>query len=199
MLRRWVVLLVAAVSCGLASATLAGAATTTIAEAAPVVHDASVTTGDAIQGLGDLNNALSQPGGSQQWSASGSAMARGTATARSVATEGAGAAERTVVMGRNMPGRVVPYAEKNGYDFYGGSPKWIPRGLQRVTPKTLDKVDLWFNKRWIGNEMSGGSRIIGSPRFRVGSWVAGSSRVGRRRAGSGRGGVGSSRDRTQRA
>ena len=32
----------------------------------------------------------------------------------------------------------------------------------------------------------------GSPRFRVGSWVGGSSRVCRRRAGSGRGGVGSS-------
>jgi hypothetical protein len=31
--------------------------------------------------------------------------------------------------------------------------------------------------------------VIGSPRFRVGRWVAGSSRACRRRAGSGLGGV----------
>jgi hypothetical protein len=49
--------------------------------------------------------------------------------------------KRTVVMGRNMAGRVRPYAEKNGYDVYGGSPGWIPRGLQRLAPKTLDEVD----------------------------------------------------------
>ena len=24
-------------------------------------------------------------------------------------------------MGRNMPGRVIPYAEKNGYGYYGGA------------------------------------------------------------------------------
>ena len=40
---------------------------------------------------------------------------------------------------------------------------------------------------------------FGSPRFRVGSWVAGSSRACRRRAGSGRGDVGSSRVRTRPA
>ena len=40
------------------------------------------------------------------------------------------------------------------------------------------------------------SRQHGSPRFRVGWWVGGSSRACRRRAGSGHGGVGSSRVRT---
>jgi RHS repeat-associated protein len=76
------------------------------------------------------------------------------------AAESAGAAERTVVMGRNMGGRVIPYAEKNGFDYYKGTPSWVPRGLQRVAPKTLNRVDMWFNKRWINNEMRGGSRII---------------------------------------
>lgn len=42
-------------------------------------------------------------------------------------------------------------------------------------------------------------RFAGSPRFRVGSWVAGSSRACRRRAGSGRGDVGISPVRTRRA
>lgn len=27
-------------------------------------------------------------------------------------------------------------------------------------PKTLNKVDLWFNRRWIRGEMGAGSRII---------------------------------------
>jgi hypothetical protein len=76
------------------------------------------------------------------------------------ATNVAGGVERTVVMGRNMAGRVIPYAEKNGYDFYKGSPKWVPRQIQNVAPKALEKLDLMFNKRWIGNEMRGGSRIV---------------------------------------
>ena len=38
-------------------------------------------------------------------------------------------AERTVVIGRNMSDRVIPYAESNGADWYGGTPRWVPRGL----------------------------------------------------------------------
>lgn len=69
-----------------------------------------------------------------------------------VAANGASAVERTVVMGRNMPGCVIPYAEKNSYGYYGGTPKIIPRGLERVAPNTMKKVDLWLNKRWINDE-----------------------------------------------
>ncbi len=82
------------------------------------------------------------------------------AGATDLVAEDASAAERTVVMGRNMGGRVIPYAEKNGFDYYKGTPSWIPRGLQRVAPKTLNRVDMWFNKRWINNEMNAGSKII---------------------------------------
>lgn len=82
------------------------------------------------------------------------------ARALAAEAEAAGGAERTVVMGRNMGGRVIPYPEKNGYDYYSGTPSWIPRSLERVAPNTMRKVDLWFNKRWINNEIAAGSRII---------------------------------------
>lgn len=55
---------------------------------------------------------------------------------------------------------MIPYAEKNGYGYYAGTPRWVPRGLQQVAPKTLGKVDLWFNMRWITSEMNNGWRII---------------------------------------
>lgn len=71
-----------------------------------------------------------------------------------------GAAERTVVMGRSMTGRVIPYAEKNGYAYYGGTTKIIPRALERLAPNTTKKVALWFDKRWINGEGNAGSRVI---------------------------------------
>lgn len=89
MLRRLFLLLVAAVSCALASAAPVGAASTTIAEAVPGVYDAPVTTRGAIQGLGDLTNASSQPAGSQERSAARSVTTQGQSTtphSRSVAT-----------------------------------------------------------------------------------------------------------------
>ena len=46
-----------------------------------------------------------------------------TGDATATAAGAAGAASRTVVMGRNMAGRVIPYAEKNGYDYYAGTPR----------------------------------------------------------------------------
>lgn len=70
-------------------------------------------------------------------------------------------AERGVAMGRNMADRVIPYAEKNGLDWYKGTPEWVPRtAIEKVSPRALEKTDLWFNKRWINNEMRGGSRIV---------------------------------------
>jgi RHS repeat-associated protein len=112
-----------------------------------------------------LGALMSLPGLLRGAVALGSARIGSQATRASSAAESATTAERTVVIGRNMAGRVRPYAEKNGYDVYGGTPKWIPRGLQRVAPRTLDRVDLWFNKRWINSEMRAGSRVmdIGEP------------------------------------
>lgn len=56
-----------------------------------------------------------------------------------------------------MSGRVTPYAERHGYDYYRGTPRWVPFRSQRV--------DLWFNRRWIRGEVKQGSRItdIGQP------------------------------------
>lgn len=70
-------------------------------------------------------------------------------------------AERGVAMGRNMADRVISYAEKNGLDWYKGTPGWVPRtAIEKVSPRALEKTDLWFNKRWINSEMRGGSRIV---------------------------------------
>jgi RHS repeat-associated protein len=68
---------------------------------------------------------------------------------------------RTVTMGRNMGERVIPYAEKHGYDWYRGTPGWVPRKtLERISPATLQRTDLWFNKRWIRREMRRESDIV---------------------------------------
>lgn len=46
---------------------------------------------------------------------------------------------RTVAMGRNMADRVIPYARKNGYDWYKGTPGWVPRGaIEKVSPRALE-------------------------------------------------------------
>jgi hypothetical protein len=77
------------------------------------------------------------------------------------AEEAAGAASRTVVLRRNMADRVIPYAEKNGFDSYKGTPNWVARSLiERISPSALEKTDLWFNQRWIQSEMSAGSAIV---------------------------------------
>ena len=60
-----------------------------------------------------------------------------------------------------MGERVIPYAESNGADWYGGTPRWVPRGLiEKISPSALEKTDLWFNGRWINSEMQAGSRIV---------------------------------------
>jgi hypothetical protein len=66
-----------------------------------------------------------------------------------IAVEGA---ERAVAIGRNMPGRVIPYAQAHGYDWYRGTPRLIPFRNKRV--------DMWFNRRWVRKEMRGGSRVV---------------------------------------
>jgi RHS repeat-associated protein len=97
--------------------------------------------------------------------------AEGKAAARAATTleregllgveRGAANSGRTVAMGRNMPDRVIPYAQRNGYGHYHGTPKFVPRGvIERISPRALEKVDIWFNKRWIQGEMRNGSRIV---------------------------------------
>lgn len=68
----------------------------------------------------------------------------------------------TVAIGRNMGQRVIPYAERNGYGYYKGTPEWVPRKTiaRMASPATLDKVDLLFNKRWINSQMRQGNRIV---------------------------------------
>src|SRR4051812_5391681 len=61
-------------------------------------------------------------------------------------------AMKTAVMGRDTSGRVIPYAERHGYDFYRGTPRFIPFRFERL--------DLWFNKLWITKQMRRGNAII---------------------------------------
>lgn len=79
--------------------------------------------------------------------------ARGVISRTSRATD-------TVVMGRNMDDRVIPYAEKHGYGYYTGTPKFVPRSLDRVAPNTIKRIDMWYNKRWINKQTRDGKRIV---------------------------------------
>lgn len=133
---------------------------------APGFHGPSTYTYDAMSYVDDASALVSLPStvtaGMSDWPA-GTVVASWESPATSrfgIAANTSNAVERTVVMGRNMPGRVIPYVDKNGYGHYGGTPKIIPRGLERVTPNTIKKVDLWFNKSWLDSEMSSGSRLI---------------------------------------
>jgi hypothetical protein len=89
MLRRLLLVLVAALSCALPSMAPVGAASTTMAEAVLVVYDAPVTSNSAVYGRGGLSDAPRSPG-LQEGSASPSAGASDASTtpfARSNATE----------------------------------------------------------------------------------------------------------------
>src|SRR5699024_5744252 len=69
--------------------------------------------------------------------------------------------DRTVVIGRDMLNRVIPYAKENGYIFYRGTSRLVPRRMmEKFSPKLLEKTDMWFNKQWIRREIRRGSRII---------------------------------------
>lgn len=61
-------------------------------------------------------------------------------------------APKTVGMGRDMKRRAIPYAEKHGYGYYGGTPSWIPFRSERL--------DLWFNNRWIKKQMRRDNEIV---------------------------------------
>ena len=73
----------------------------------------------------------------------------------------AGAGKSTVAMGRNMSQRVIPYAEKNGYGYYPGTPSWVPRQtIGKVSQKGLERIDMSFNKQWINHQMKAGNRVV---------------------------------------
>lgn len=73
-----------------------------------------------------------------------------------VAAEGAGAGR--IVLGRSMRERVIPYAERTGAEYYGGTPqglRWLP-----------ERGQVWLNKRWLSGKIKGGYDIedVGTPR-----------------------------------
>ncbi len=63
-----------------------------------------------------------------------------------------------MAMGRNMPQRVVPYAEGHGYGYYTGTPDFIHSHLP-VESRLQSSVDLWFNKKWINYQMMEGNAL----------------------------------------
>ena len=135
---------------------------TTTASAAIFAYDAPIIAHGAADEIVAAEASTDQARDVREGAALHAVVARATsttATPRSVATE----AERTVVIGRNMGERVIPYAESNGADWYGGTPRRVPRGLiEKISPSALEKTDLWFNGRWINSEMQAGSRIVDS-------------------------------------
>ena len=148
-MRGWATLVVALVLTLLSG--LAPAPTAT-ASASTFIYDAPATAHVDAQAFSSATASRTQLREMREASASPSAEARGTSTTSTdsfIATEGA---ERTVVIGRSMPDRVTPYADANGFDVYKGTPKWVPF--------RSEKVDLWFNNRWISGEMRAGSRIV---------------------------------------
>lgn len=58
---------------------------------------------------------------------------------------------RTVVIGRDMAKRVIPYAESRGYSYYKGTPSWVPyKKVERIFGSNVtEKIHLGFNRRWI--------------------------------------------------
>ena len=91
MLHRLFLLLVVALSCALPSVAPVGAASMTIAEAAPVVYDAPVSTSSAVHGRDGVSDAP-WPSGSREGSAQTFVEGRGgstTSSANFVATEAA--------------------------------------------------------------------------------------------------------------
>jgi hypothetical protein len=56
-----------------------------------------------------------------------------------------------------MLGRVIPYAERTGAEFYGGT----PRGLRWLPQRT----QVWLNKRWLASKLREGFDIedVGTP------------------------------------
>jgi RHS repeat-associated protein len=70
----------------------------------------------------------------------------------------------TMVMGRIMGSRVIPYAEAHGAGYYNGTPQLVHNGLEGLPGVQLN-VDLWVNKKWINYQMMEGKNLfdVGGP------------------------------------
>jgi RHS repeat-associated protein len=136
----------------------------------PVGAAAGAISAGAYAATGNKSKALEMGVTAVAAMVGGGAIAKaGFAAAKRLGSVGAkvGRAPKTVVLGRNMKDRVIPYAQKNGYGYYKGTPGWVPRSaIQRVSPATLQMVDMAFNKHWIKQQVRRGNRIvdIGQPR-----------------------------------
>jgi hypothetical protein len=157
--QRWALALLAAVLAWVLAVAVgvftAGSASAVTASAVETRVGASHSAAGVVVGLSAGITAGQRLGNDPQ--RAGIVVATGVAAE----TAAANTAERTVVMGRNMTDRVIPYATRNSYDWYRGTPGWVPRStIERISPRALERTDLWFNQRWIRGEMRGDSRIV---------------------------------------
>ncbi len=67
-----------------------------------------------------------------------------------------------VAVGRDMAGRVVPYAEAKDLGWYRGTPRWVPRRtIERLaSTEARERVDLFFNKLWIRSRIAHGAKVV---------------------------------------
>lgn len=76
-------------------------------------------------------------------------------------------------MGRWMDGRVIPYADANGFGYYKGTPGWIHNPMANVVQRAdensiahnvlgraMNSVDENFNRAWINTQINSGKRIV---------------------------------------
>ncbi|RAX49118.1 type IV secretion protein Rhs [Arthrobacter sp. AQ5-05] len=67
----------------------------------------------------------------------------------------------TIVMGRWMGGRVIPYADSHDYGYYNATPQRIHNFFKdRTSEAFTEKVDLAFNKVWINGQIRQGKTIV---------------------------------------
>jgi hypothetical protein len=83
------------------------------------------------------------------------------------------ASSSTVAMGRWMDGRVIPYADANGFGYYKGTPGWIHNPMANLVQRAdensiahkvlggaMNSVDENFNRAWINTQVNSGKRIV---------------------------------------
>jgi hypothetical protein len=67
----------------------------------------------------------------------------------------------TIVMGRWMEGRVIPYADAHDYGYYNATPQRVHNFFKDHTSEAFtEKVDLAFNKVWINGQIRQGKTIV---------------------------------------
>ncbi|MCR6713087.1 MAG: hypothetical protein NVV57_10510 [Demequina sp.] len=72
-----------------------------------------------------------------------------------------GTPAKSVVIGRYMDARVIPFARTNGFGYYHGTPNWIRKAVEKSAGQgALRKVDLWSNMIWIEKQKLLSRRIV---------------------------------------